>query len=973
MKNFGENRRMVDFSPFRKAGILLLAVCLFCVVAPQRAEAAIAFDATSSAQANNTSSLTWQHTVGTGGSDRILVVGVSWRNSGSGLQTVSGVTYNAQALTLIRKDEKFDGESRSTAMYYLTNPPTGSAYNIVVSFSLGDFYKCVGGAISLTGVDQTTPVDAQNGTIGGVNSAPSVSVTTNTDNAWVVDTVIVRNPSAATTVGAGQTQRWNRNMSDVHGAGSHEGPKTPAGSVTMSWTTGSTNSGYAISAVAFKPAGATNSNPDDPTITDHNDGSTVSDNTPTLGFTQSDPDASEQVKYQIQIDGTDNTFTNLVVDYTSDFMAEGATSFTVGQAAGTGTYTVGSQGQVLSNGSYYWRVKSIDDEAAESGWSTANSGSVAFTVDTTSATGKVWDTFTESADTALTSHTPDIGTGWTEVYDSTTPGTDAVVIASSDIVEAGYGGENDTGQAYTAQPAPTGADQDISITLKALDTSTGTKPVGIFGRRTDNSNFYHLQILPELNTNGYDTVILWKFVGAVDTQLGSFDATLAVGDTIKLEIRDATKKVYINGVERISSTYNELTEAGTWGIYFGNYNGAGHGGHSRKTWDLDNFLADEPGSQSIKIQRGTANVPVAGTTQTAPADFVEFGSLTSAFVLNKNNQFGSAGASTPDGNDKTHDDTSLRIELTATNTITFSRVATSDNQNYRADWESWEYIGNPGGPNEFIVRSRNTVTLSNTERTKTAVLDNTPIDIDRCIPFITGISTDAANYRMPDVTAIAWLSGTNTLNVERGGNTNTTIVQIVTVEFAGANWRVAHGLNSGYTADTGTITLVEEAAGTGTTFTINDTNRAFVAATQHRSTENSLDAPRISDSYPVTYISSATQVSFAHDSTHNPDTNQKLMVHVLENPGLSVWRTTDTQSAAGDSNVDISAAGVTDLSNTAVFATGATAGTGTSNPRGRRNYRLTSTTNLAHWCTRSGNNSFEHRIEIVTLPMSGDW
>jgi hypothetical protein len=230
--------------------------------------AGIAFDATSNANATNTNSLTWQHTVGTDGSDRILVVGVSWRNSGAGTQTVSGVTYNSQALTLIRKDEKFDSESRSTAMYYLKNPPTGSAYDVVVSFSGGNFYKCVGGAISLTGVDQTNPVDAHNGVAGGSNSPASVTVTTNTDGAWVVDTVIVRNPSAPTTVGSGQTvrnpsapttvgsgqtERWNVDMSDVDAGGSHEGPKTPAGDVTMSWTIG-TNDPYSISAAAFKPA-----------------------------------------------------------------------------------------------------------------------------------------------------------------------------------------------------------------------------------------------------------------------------------------------------------------------------------------------------------------------------------------------------------------------------------------------------------------------------------------------------------------------------------------------------------------------------------------------------------------------------------------------------------------------------------------------------------------------------------------------
>jgi uncharacterized delta-60 repeat protein len=204
---------------------------------------------------------------------------------------------------------------------------------------------------------------------------------------------------------------------------------------------------------------------------------------------------------------------------------------------------------------------------------------------------RVWDTFTESSDTALTSHTPDIGTGWTEVFDDTTPGTNAQVIASRDIVQAGDGDETNTGQAYTAQPDPTSVDQAISITLSALETDNNTKPVGIFGRRTDNDNFYYVRILPN-GHDTYDTVELWKMVSGTPTSLGSYDATLAANTVIKLEIRDASKKVYVDGTERISSSDNTLTGAGTWGLFFGNYNGTG--GNCRTTWDLDNFLAEEP-------------------------------------------------------------------------------------------------------------------------------------------------------------------------------------------------------------------------------------------------------------------------------------------------------------------------------------------------------------------------------------------
>ena len=101
------------------------------------------------------------------------------------------------------------------------------------------------------------------------------------------------------------------------------------------------------------------------------------DSTPTLEFTQSDADAEDSLSYHVQID-TDSNFGSPMVDYTSALMSQGAASFTVGQAAGFGTYATGSEGQTLSEGSYYWRVQSIDNGGAASSFATANGGVVAF-------------------------------------------------------------------------------------------------------------------------------------------------------------------------------------------------------------------------------------------------------------------------------------------------------------------------------------------------------------------------------------------------------------------------------------------------------------------------------------------------------------------------------------------------------------------------------------------------------------------
>lgn len=113
-------------------------------------------------------------------------------------------------------------------------------------------------------------------------------------------------------------------------------------------------------------------------------GSYTTDTTPTFEFTLSDADG-DQVKYQIQIDN-DSDYSSPIVDYTSALGSQGLYNFTVGQAVGSGTYTVGSESQTLADGTYYWQVQAIDENDASSGYTQANNGSIAFGVDTINPT-----------------------------------------------------------------------------------------------------------------------------------------------------------------------------------------------------------------------------------------------------------------------------------------------------------------------------------------------------------------------------------------------------------------------------------------------------------------------------------------------------------------------------------------------------------------------------------------------------------
>lgn len=198
---------------------------------------AIAFDAASSTNGKS-STLTWSHTVGAAGSDRILVVGVSLKTN----TVVSGVTYGGQALALVPNSAVVHSGGKRVELWYKVAPLTG-ANNVVVS--MPSSVHMIGGATSWTGVHQTTP-------LGTAATAALTTGTGTVDVTSVSGDVVVDTLSTASTmtVGAGQTQRWNLSQAGFKGAGSTEDATTTT--TTMSWTFVSGD--WAITAVPLKQA-----------------------------------------------------------------------------------------------------------------------------------------------------------------------------------------------------------------------------------------------------------------------------------------------------------------------------------------------------------------------------------------------------------------------------------------------------------------------------------------------------------------------------------------------------------------------------------------------------------------------------------------------------------------------------------------------------------------------------------------------
>lgn len=213
---------------------------------------ALTFDGVSkyTGQVNTVSSITWSHTV-TDNTNGILVVGVGIRNSGADTNGVQSVTYGGNACTLIRADEYFNSASKSSALLYLVNPPTG-ANNIVVTFS-GSIWRAIGYGASYIGADTSSPIGAHNGQAGATGNNPSTNITTLNDNSVIFDACFVRAPTVSSgTPAGGQTERCDQTNGATYTLllGSTKVQAT-AGGTSMSWTNGS-NDGWSHSVTEIK-------------------------------------------------------------------------------------------------------------------------------------------------------------------------------------------------------------------------------------------------------------------------------------------------------------------------------------------------------------------------------------------------------------------------------------------------------------------------------------------------------------------------------------------------------------------------------------------------------------------------------------------------------------------------------------------------------------------------------------------------
>jgi len=201
------------------------------------------------------SSLTYSHTVGSG-QNRGLRCGPAYADALAGTATISSVTYNGVAMTLVAGSLQTAILAATydigVANYLLANPDSG-ANNVVITMS-ESCDAIFGGSDAWSGVNQNNPAGTA-AIATGTSTTPTVNVASATEEVPLA-AVLAEDDTGA--FASGDTERWE--VGGGAGAAVSAGSsQIGAASVTMDWS-GSMDtiewviSGFSLKGAATRPA-----------------------------------------------------------------------------------------------------------------------------------------------------------------------------------------------------------------------------------------------------------------------------------------------------------------------------------------------------------------------------------------------------------------------------------------------------------------------------------------------------------------------------------------------------------------------------------------------------------------------------------------------------------------------------------------------------------------------------------------------
>lgn len=193
------------------------------------------------------------------------------------------------------------------------------------------------------------------------------------------------------------------------------------------------------------------------------------------------------------------------------------------------------------------------------------------------------DTFTGTAGTALTAHTPDVGGSWAN------PGGISSVLSNANRVRGGTAGNESD---HVCAGTPAGADYDVQVDLIPLTVTSSY--AGCAGRSDatmgTNGTTGRVYLAFHDGTAATPCWTLQKGVNNTYTNIATSNATLVANNvyTILLQMRGSAQTVFVNGVSTVTGTDSAVTAAGKAGILIRDAAAS-----NSADYHLDNFSATD--------------------------------------------------------------------------------------------------------------------------------------------------------------------------------------------------------------------------------------------------------------------------------------------------------------------------------------------------------------------------------------------
>lgn len=173
-----------------------------------------------------------------------IITTLGRQDSSSG--SITGVTYNAVAYTQAI-GSPISGDANDVGSFWYLFGPTAGANNVVVT-AAGSAHAIQSATASYTGT-VSSGLDNHGAEGPSVASPATLSITTTADNSWMIG--FIRSGSGDCTMTNGTIRTTGNNNQDI----ADNGPKTPAGSITLACTNAASFYQYII-AITVAPGAA---------------------------------------------------------------------------------------------------------------------------------------------------------------------------------------------------------------------------------------------------------------------------------------------------------------------------------------------------------------------------------------------------------------------------------------------------------------------------------------------------------------------------------------------------------------------------------------------------------------------------------------------------------------------------------------------------------------------------------------------